>query len=94
VADIPFTGILGYKKSFWPKNSMFGCSMVLFDDWALTLLSMMTLVGISIDRYWAACWSQHYRIHNTRARALIFIGSIWFETCVTLILFFLQHSLS
>jgi len=79
VADMPFTAILGYRRGYWPKQNLFGCSVVLFDDWILTLLSMMTLVGISIDRYWAECWSQHYRNHNTRAKTLIFIGCIWFE---------------
>jgi len=78
VADMPFTTVMGFKLSYWPKNDIIACSVILFDDWVLTLLSMMTLVGISIDRYWAACWSQHYRNHNTRARTLIFIGCIWF----------------
>jgi len=78
VVDMPFTLTLGYYSNYWPKGNIIACAMVLFDDWVLTQASLMTIVGISIDRYWAACWSQHYRIHNTRTRTHIFIACIWF----------------
>jgi len=89
VADMPFSTILQYKKNFWPKYSKFGCAMILFDDWILTLLSMMTLVGISIDRYWAACWSQHYRIHNKRVLLHTYLRRLYMVCNVKICMIFL-----
>jgi len=78
VVDMPFTTTLGYYCNYWPRGNIIACALVLFDYWVLTMVSMMTMVCISIDRYWEACWSQHYRIHNTKTRTHICIACIWF----------------
>jgi len=86
VVDMPFIIAASYHRNFWPRGKTIACAMVLLDDWMLTMVSMITVVGISIDRYWAACWSQHYRIHNTRARTHIFIAGTWFVLIVIIII--------
>ena len=47
-------------------------------DWGMTFASIYTLVAISIDRYWAACYSLHYRRHNTKRRTIVIIVMIWY----------------
>ena len=49
-------------------------------DWGMTFASIYTLVAISIDRYWAACYSLHYRRHNTKKRTIVIIVMIWYAT--------------
>lgn len=46
-------------------------------DWGMTFASIYTLVAISVDRYWAACFSVHYKTHNTRRRTIVIIAIVW-----------------
>jgi len=75
VLDIPFQvalNLLGY----WPFGVV-ECALLILVDWGMTFVSIFTLVAISLDRYWAACYAQSYKIHNTRKRTLICIAFIW-----------------
>ena len=72
---MPFYTI-NYAMCYWPFGEAL-CWMWIFMDWGMTFASIFTLVAISIDRYWAACWSSHYRNHNSRNRTLISIALIW-----------------
>lgn len=40
-------------------------------------LTLTTLPGISIDRFWAICYPVHYRNHNKRAVNVAIIGFSW-----------------
>ena len=61
---------------YWPLSQTL-CGLWIFCDWGMTFASIFTLVAISIDRYWAVCWSLHYRTHNTRARIVLIVILIW-----------------
>src|SRR6218665_223932 len=76
VLDIPFQVVLN-QLGYWPFGVV-ACGLLIFVDWGMTFVSIFTLVAISIDRYWAACYAQSYKIHNTRKRTLICIALIWF----------------
>ena len=54
------------------------CGLWIFMDWGMTFASIYTLVAISIDRYWAACYSVHYKLHNTRRRTIFIILLVWY----------------
>lgn len=73
--DLPFQ-LIANQWGYWPFHAV-ECALLVFCDWGMTFISIFTLVAISIDRYWAACWIQSYRIHNTRKRTLICIALIW-----------------
>ena len=77
VTAIPFYG-LRYFLGFWPMDlGPYLCSFWMFCDWGMTFASVYTLVAISVDRYWAVCWSHHYRAHNTKRRITIMVAMIW-----------------
>lgn len=73
--DLPFQTIVN-QMGYWPFHYV-ACALLVFCDWGMTFVSILTLVAISVDRYWAACWCQSYRIHNTRRRTLICVALIW-----------------
>ena len=75
VLDIPFQVVLNVL-GYWPFGVV-ECALLIFCDWGMTFVSIFTLVAISIDRYWAACYAQSYKIHNTRKRTLTCIAFIW-----------------
>ncbi len=75
VTAIPFY-IVSYTLNYWPLGQIV-CGLWIFCDWGMTFASMYTLVAISIDRYWASCWSIHYRTHNTRRRTISIILLVW-----------------
>src|SRR6218665_1536498 len=73
--DLPFQ-VIANQLGYWPFGAV-ECALLVFCDWGMTFVSIFTLVAISMDRYWAACWSQSYRIHNTKKRTLFCIAGIW-----------------
>jgi len=75
VFDLPFQVIYN-QLGYWPFGVV-ECALLIFVDWGMTFVSIFTLVAISIDRYWAACYAQSYKIHNTRKRTLICIAFVW-----------------
>jgi len=76
IFDLPFITVWGFYCQLWPHNVV-ACTLILFADWTLPLVSILTTVAISVDRYWAACWSIQYRKYNTRKRTIIFVILIW-----------------
>ena len=74
--DIPLYIVSVYHYYLWPKDEI-GCAIQSFIDQHLEPLSVMTVVSISIDRFWAACFSTHYRNHNTRLRMILLLGLMW-----------------
>jgi len=68
-----------YLYGYWPF-SRYLCNFWIFCDWGMTFASVYTLLAISVDRYWAVCWSHHYRAHNTRRTTLFIVATIWLVT--------------
>ncbi|ELU15881.1 hypothetical protein CAPTEDRAFT_108114 [Capitella teleta] len=74
---------LGLYRGSWPFDQV-TCAFWILLDWGMTFLSIFTLVAISVDRYWAACWPNSYRKLNvTKFRTLVTIAVAWL--CVILI---------
>ena len=72
---IPFT-IVYEQLGFWPLD-VAACFMFILVDYGMTTMSALTMVLISIDRCWAACWSTTYRTLNTRKRTVLCIAILW-----------------
>ena len=75
ITAIPLYAV-DYLYGFWPFNDRL-CSVWIFCDWGMTFASVYTLLAISVDRYWAVCWSHHYRAHNTRKMTFSIVAAIW-----------------
>ena len=76
ITATPFYSIYVYL-GYWPFNEVV-CAFWIFLDWGMTFASIYTLVGISIDRYWAACWPTSYRRYNTsKTRTILGVVGIW-----------------
>ncbi|ELT95665.1 hypothetical protein CAPTEDRAFT_110529 [Capitella teleta] len=74
---------LDLYRGSWPFDQV-TCAFWILMDWGMTFLSIFTLVAISVDRYWAACWPNSYRKLNvTKFRTLVTIAIAWL--CVILI---------
>ncbi|ELT97435.1 hypothetical protein CAPTEDRAFT_193393 [Capitella teleta] len=74
---------LDLYRGSWPFDQV-TCALWILLDWGMTFLSIFTLVAISVDRYWAACWPNSYRKLNvTKFRTLVTIAVAWL--CVILI---------
>lgn len=72
---LPLT-ILYDKLGFWPLDAV-TCFVYILGDYGMTTISALTMVLISVDRCWAACWSNSYRTLNTRKRTLLCIAVLW-----------------
>ncbi|KAK7481820.1 hypothetical protein BaRGS_00026967 [Batillaria attramentaria] len=65
----------------WPFGE-FLCGLWIFCDFGMTFASIFTLLAISLDRYWSVLWSNHYRIHHNRRKAIIATVTIWVSMLV------------
>lgn len=78
--------ILGY----WPFGE-FLCGVWIFNDYGMTFASVFTLIVISVDRFWAVTWPNHYKSHHTRKKCKCFIVLVWYvfpfgsNTCAVLV---------
>ena len=72
---IPFT-IVYEQLGFWPLD-VAACFFYILVDYGMTTMSALTMVLISVDRCWAACWSTTYRTLNTRKRTMLCIAALW-----------------
>ncbi|CAF1202720.1 unnamed protein product [Rotaria magnacalcarata] len=64
-------------KSFWPFGKLF-CKIWLTIDDVATMASVLSIVAITIERYWSINHSVHYRRYTTKTRIRIFSLLIWF----------------
>lgn len=64
--------ILGY----WPFGELL-CGVWIFNDYGMTFASVFTLIVISVDRFWAVTWPNHYRSHHTKRKCILFVIFIW-----------------
>jgi growth hormone secretagogue receptor len=63
------------KKS-WPFGKLFCKIWITIDD-VVTMASVLSIVAITIERYWCINHSVHYRRHTTKTRIRIFSVLIW-----------------
>ncbi|CAF0727777.1 unnamed protein product [Rotaria sordida] len=63
-------------KGFWPFGQFF-CKIWLTIDDVVTMASVLSIVAITIERYWSINHSVHYRRHTTKTRIRIFSLLIW-----------------
>ena len=63
-------------KSFWPFGELFCKIWITIDDVA-TMASVLSIVAITIERYWSINHSVHYRRYTTKARIRLFSLLIW-----------------
>ncbi|UJR33420.1 hypothetical protein I4U23_020865 [Adineta vaga] len=63
-------------KGFWPFGGLF-CKIWLTIDDVATMASVLSIVAITIERYWSINHSVHYRRHTTKTRIRIFSVLIW-----------------
>ncbi|ELT93321.1 hypothetical protein CAPTEDRAFT_74776, partial [Capitella teleta] len=81
---MPFFALDLYRGG-WPFDQV-TCALWIFIDWGMTFMSIFTLVAISVDRYWAACWPNSYRKLNvTKFRTLLNFVYMCTRLCVILI---------
>jgi hypothetical protein len=63
-------------KKQWPFGDLF-CKVWLTIDDVSTMASVLSIVAITIERYWSINHSVHYRRYTTKARIKIFSVLIW-----------------
>ncbi|CAF2712176.1 unnamed protein product [Rotaria sp. Silwood2] len=63
-------------KNFWPFGQFF-CKIWLTIDDVATMASVLSIVAITIERYWSINHSVHYRRYTTKTRIRIFSLLIW-----------------
>ena len=63
-------------KSYWPFGELF-CKIWLTIDDVATMASVLSIVAITIERYWSINHSVHYRRYTTKTRIRIFSILIW-----------------
>ncbi len=63
-------------KTFWPFGTFF-CKIWLTIDDVSTMASVLSIVAITIERYWSINHGVHYRRHTTKTRIRIFSILIW-----------------
>ncbi|CAF2128763.1 unnamed protein product [Rotaria magnacalcarata] len=63
-------------KNFWPFGKLFCKIWITIDD-IVTMASVLSIVAITIERYWSINHSVHYRRHTTKTRIRIFSLLIW-----------------
>lgn len=63
-------------KGFWPFGQLF-CKVWLTIDDVATMASVLSIVAITIERYWSISHSVHYRRYTTKTRIRIFSILIW-----------------
>ena len=66
----------GQIKKFWPFGELF-CKIWLTIDDVVTMASVLSIVAITIERYWSINHSVHYRRYTTKARIRLFSLLIW-----------------
>lgn len=68
-------------KNFWPFGKLF-CNIWITIDDVVTMASVLSIVAITIERYWSINHSVHYRRHTTKTRIRIFSILIWLIPCL------------
>jgi hypothetical protein len=63
-------------KTSWPFGELFCKIWITIDD-VVTMASVLSIVAITIERYWSINHSVHYRRHTTKTRIRIFSLLIW-----------------
>jgi hypothetical protein len=63
-------------KNSWPFGKLF-CKIWLTIDDVATMASVLSIVAITIERYWSINHSVHYRRYTTKTRIRIFSILIW-----------------
>jgi hypothetical protein len=63
-------------KNVWPFGEFFCKIWITIDD-VVTMASVLSIVAITIERYWSINHSVHYRRHTTKARIRFFSFLIW-----------------
>jgi hypothetical protein len=63
-------------KNSWPFGKFFCKIWITIDD-VVTMASVLSIVAITIERYWSINHSVHYRRHTTKTRIRIFSLLIW-----------------
>lgn len=63
-------------KNTWPFGELFCKIWITIDD-VVTMASVLSIVAITIERYWSINHSVHYRRHTNKNRIRIFSLLIW-----------------
>jgi hypothetical protein len=63
-------------KHSWPFGDLF-CKIWLTIDDVSTMASVLSIVAITIERYWSINHGVHYRRHTNKTRIRIFSALIW-----------------
>jgi hypothetical protein len=63
-------------KNSWPFGKLF-CKIWLTIDDVSTMASVLSIVAITIERYWSINHGVHYRQYTTKTRIRIFSFLIW-----------------
>lgn len=64
-------------KNTWPFGELFCKIWITIDD-VVTMASVLSIVAITIERYWSINHSVHYRRHTNKTRIRVFSVLIWF----------------
>ncbi|CAF1177830.1 unnamed protein product [Adineta steineri] len=72
---MPFHSFAQIKGS-WPFGELF-CKVWLTIDDVATMASVLSIVAITIERFWSINHSVHYRRHTNKTRIRIFSVFIW-----------------
>ncbi|CAF1068475.1 unnamed protein product [Rotaria sordida] len=72
---MPFYSYAQMQNS-WPFGKLF-CNIWITIDDVVTMASVLSIVAITIERYWSINHSVHYRRHTTKTRIRIFSILIW-----------------
>ncbi|UJR13804.1 hypothetical protein I4U23_000814 [Adineta vaga] len=75
LVGMPFYAYAQMKNS-WPFGELFCKVWITIDD-VVTMASVLSIVAITIERYWSINHSVHYRQHTTKTRIRIVSILIW-----------------
>ncbi|CAF0755738.1 unnamed protein product [Adineta ricciae] len=75
LVGMPFYAYAQMKDS-WPFGELFCKIWITIDD-VVTMASVLSIVAITIERYWSINHSVHYRRHTTKTRIRLFSILIW-----------------
>ncbi|GAU91992.1 hypothetical protein RvY_04145 [Ramazzottius varieornatus] len=73
--DMPYYAVLTYY-GYWALSDLH-CSVWMFFDFTVDLVSLWGLVAVSVDRVWSITWPVSYCHHNSFKKAFFLIGCGW-----------------
>ncbi|KAF7638093.1 G_PROTEIN_RECEP_F1_2 domain-containing protein [Meloidogyne graminicola] len=81
IEGIPFFTVYVINGDLWPLGPI-ACEIWLFLDYSLCLISILTVLLITVDRYLSVCYTASYIKWQTTMRIQILIFSSWLLPCL------------